>query len=632
MARLAVAGRALRLVCFVSLAAACNRPPDFPPSTARVISGAVSGAVVSGVTVSITGARAASVVTDPSGGYSFGGLGDGNYTVTPSLAGYVFSPAAIAVTVNDADVGGLNMVAQASTEPSHSISGAVSGAVSEGVSITLAGDNTASTTTNPSGGFVFTGLRNGSYTVSASLPGYSFTPPSTSVVLNGADVADVSFVAGASASPTYSISGTLSGVAFSAVPVNLTGASIAATSTLTDPSGHYTFGGLASGSYSVAPLPGTGYSFTPASRSVEVSGASVAGVDFVSAADSGDPCVFRPKVDYGAGSQPYHVIVGELDGDGRQDLAVANYGGSVSVLLGNGDGTFRSHVDYTVTSVTLSVAAGDFNQDGRADLVAVSSSASIVTVLLGNVNGTFPAQNSTYATAQYPFSVAAGDVTADGVLDLVVTYSQGVSVLRGNGDGTFQTHQDHLMNLSTRGVALGNFDGSSTLDAAVVSQWGDIVSVLLGNGDGTFHDATPRDYQTGSYPLLAAQGDFDADGRLDLATANGNANSATVLLGNGDGSFSATGSFTSGPNTGPFAVAVADVDGDGNADLVTANHGTNSVSVLQGGGDGTFRSPVLCDAGTSPYSVAIGDFNADGRPDLAVANNGSNTVSVLLHQ
>ena len=153
------------------------------------------------------------------------------------------------------------------------------------------------------------------------------------------------------------------------------------------------------------------------------------------------------------------------------------------------------------------------------------------------------------------------------------------------------------------------------------------MSVLLGNGDGTFRPQAR--FAAGSSPNSVAIGDVNGDGRPDLVTANNGSDDVSVLLGNGDGTFRPQARFAAGSS--PYSVAIGDVNGDGRPDLVTANNGSGDVSVLLGNGDGTFQPQARFAAGSGPSSVAIGDVNGDGRPDLVTANAGSDDVSVLLN-
>ena len=342
---------------------------------------------------------------------------------------------------------------------------------------------------------------------------------------------------------------------------------------------------------------------------------------------------FAPSVNYSTGLNPYSVAVGDFNGDGKADLAVTNYlTNNVSVLLGNGDGTFGTAVNYGAESNPQSVAVGDFDADGKADL-AVAQIFGGVSVRLGNGNGTFQAAVN-YDAGSGPSSLAVGDFNGDSKADLVVAnaFSNNVSVLLGNGDGTFQAAVNYNAGTGLFSVAVGDFNGDGIADLALANypgvnnQPGVSVSVLLGNGDGTFRTAV--DYNAGTFTEFVAVGDFNGDGKADLAVANALSDNVSVLLGNGDGTFQAAVNY--GVGSGPTSVAVGDFDGDGKADLAVANEMSNNLSVLFGNGDGTFQVAVNYSAGAFPLALAVGDFNGDGKADLAVANFSGNNVGVLL--
>jgi hypothetical protein len=340
---------------------------------------------------------------------------------------------------------------------------------------------------------------------------------------------------------------------------------------------------------------------------------------------------FANQVSYASGAA-YTVAVGDFNGDGIPDLAVANNNGSaspgsVSVLLGNGDGTFKAPVAYAAGSEAMSLAVGDLNGDGILDLVVVNHNSGTVSVFLGNGDGTFQSQ-VTYATGSGPMSAAVGDFNGDGIPDLAVTNMWGntVSVLLGNGDGTFRTQVAYATGIYPVSVAVGDFNGDGILDLAVTNSGSGTISVFLGNGDGSFQSQIT--YATGFGGESVAVGDFNGDGILDLAIANDNAGTISVLLGKGNGSFQSQVTYATGVT--PMSVAVGDFNGDGIPDLAISNESSSTVSILLGKGDGTFQSQVSYATGAYPYSVAVGDFNGDGIPDLAVANAGAGTVSALM--
>jgi hypothetical protein len=342
---------------------------------------------------------------------------------------------------------------------------------------------------------------------------------------------------------------------------------------------------------------------------------------------------FQSAANFSVGSQPNAVAVADVNGDGRADLVTANLGsGTVSVLLGNGNGTFQSAVNFAVGNFPSGVAVADVNGDGRADLVVANQNSNNVSVLLGNGNGTFQtAQN--FATGYAPVLVAVADVNGDGRPDLVVTNatSNTVSVLLGNGNGTFQSAVNFTVGSTPLAVAVADVNGDGRPDLVVANRGpfgtpGNTVSVLLGNGNGTFQSAV--NYTVGSFPDAVAVADVNGDGRPDLVVANELSSTVSVLLGNGNGTFQSAVNFAVGSD--PTSVAVADVNGDGHPDLVVANLGPNSVSVLLGNGNGTFKAAQNFATGSSPTAVAVADVNGDGLPDLVTANYDSNSVSVLL--
>jgi hypothetical protein len=278
----------------------------------------------------------------------------------------------------------------------------------------------------------------------------------------------------------------------------------------------------------------------------------------------------------------------------------------------------------------ISVVTADFNGDGIPDL-ALPNGPFGLTILLGNGDGTFTAAAS--PGTNYPqTSIAVGDFNGDGIPDLAYGTSTDDTpggVLLGNGDGTFRPGQRLQTGNNSDSAAVGDFNGDGNLDLAITSFCPFVpnsVYIFLGNGDGTFKlGATPV---TGTNPGSVAAGDFNGDGNVDLAVANNGDNSVTILLGNGDGTFTAAASPATG--SGPTSVAVGDFNGDGKLDLAVTNSGSNTVTILLGNGDGTFAVAASPATGINPTSVTVGNFNGDGIADLAVANNASNTVTILV--
>ena len=325
-------------------------------------------------------------------------------------------------------------------------------------------------------------------------------------------------------------------------------------------------------------------------------------------------------VNVAVGTSPWAITQGDFNGDGKTDLAVANYGSNtVSVLLGNGNGTFQSAVDYAVGTGPRGVVAGDFNNDGKMDLAAASQGSNTFSVLLGNGDGTFRAALN-YSTGQQPTSITTGDINGDGILDVVTanSYNGDLSVFFGKGDGTFVIPIQTTYANSANQVALSDFNGDGKADLF----YGPYGYVLLGNGDGTFQSLYYGG-QSGPFTLE----DLNGDGKIDYISQN--YSSVYVGLGNGDGTFVTFGGYSYG-NTSGNGVAVGDVNGDGKLDVLTANTSGSTISVLPGNGDGTLQAPQSYTVGSAPRGILVGDFNGDGRTDVAVVNSSSNAVSILL--
>ena len=358
---------------------------------------------------------------------------------------------------------------------------------------------------------------------------------------------------------------------------------------------------------------------------------------------------YQPAVVYdAAGYFTQSITAGDFNGDGKLDLALANQcsdigctNGSVTVLLGNGDGSFRGAVSYASGGDASFVTAGDLNGDGKLDLVVANYEIDNVGVLLGNGDGTFQSVSTYPSGGENASSVALADLNGDGRLDIAVTnYLSGtVAVLPGNGNGTFQS----AVSYSTGGalastVVVADFNHDNKPDLAVANVCDNIdtcssglVAILPGNGDGSFK--APLTFSSaGQNSYSLAVGDFNGDGRLDLAVSNESSSnnqdgSVSLFLGVGDGTF-LPGTVYDSEGFGSFFSAVGDFDGDGIADLVMSNDCTNeldctagSVIELMGKGDGAFHAPISYPAGgVSLNALAVGDFNADGKPDVVAAS------------
>jgi hypothetical protein len=347
------------------------------------------------------------------------------------------------------------------------------------------------------------------------------------------------------------------------------------------------------------------------------------------------------RMDYAVGLNPQGIAVGDLNSDGNLDLVTVN-SGSVLVLLGNADGTFQPAVNYTVPSNSFIVQLGDFNGDGKLDIFVASWSTPVpivsVSVLLGNGDGTFQAQRVTNVANSSCQCLAIGDFNGDSKLDVALPVSlpqlgeSALAVMLGNGDGTFQppvtANPGPFPTPNCFQAADFNNDGILDIVSGTEtnSSIGTPISVFLGKGDGTFQPPVNTTALLGPGGLAVA--DFTGDGKLDLAfsTPPNVGNSVLVLPGNGDGTFQQAIS-TAFPYEDSCCLYSADLNGDRKQDLVL---GGSPITVLLGNGDGTFQLPGLSAydlSGGGPLGAAFGDFNKDGKLDIATLSGSVASVA-----
>jgi streptogramin lyase len=354
------------------------------------------------------------------------------------------------------------------------------------------------------------------------------------------------------------------------------------------------------------------------------------------------------------GQVPNAVVTADLNGDGKLDLVTVNPGdGTLSVLLGKGDGTFFPPVPVYPPQpmIPWQVAVADLNGDGIPDLVVGYADSSVLTVLFGAGDGTFVNPLNIDGCPGCPGPVLPSLTTvadpSSGATDIVMTDfgATVVSVLAGNGDGTFQPPVLYPVGEGPSSVAA--FQWGAGLPALAVTNYGSgTLSVLLGNPDGTYQPAAS--YATPEpAPWSVAVADVNGDGIPDLLVVNAHPPNPCHLwtwLGQGNGTFqldTADPPATCPPPALPHPpvpilppepIVVGDFNHDGKVDVALPDYADNSVWVSLGNGKGGFASGLLYGAGAGPVAVAAADFNGDGLLDLAVANSQDNTVSILLNQ
>jgi hypothetical protein len=332
------------------------------------------------------------------------------------------------------------------------------------------------------------------------------------------------------------------------------------------------------------------------------------------------------------GGNPTGVAIADFNGDGILDMAISNdMSNTVAIYFGNGDGTFQTPTPsdiYAVAGNPYNILVGDVNNDGKLDLVTGNLSSQSISVLLGNGDGTFqPAMNTSTGVAAE--SITMADVNFDGNLDLVIPnyLHQEVAVLLGNGNGTFQQPVNYAVQGLPIDVKLGDFTGDGKLDIAAVNNYSNTVSILFGNGDGTFQNA--QNYPTGMDPNAIGVADINGDGFPDLVTTNGGS-TITVLLNAGNGTFLNTETYKSGlfPS---YVVGIADMGNTGKLDVIVPNFSCFMLDIYYGNGNGSLQKiPTFLPVAGQVDALGIADFNNDGRLDIVALDEFANTLSILI--
>ncbi len=288
---------------------------------------------------------------------------------------------------------------------------------------------------------------------------------------------------------------------------------------------------------------------------------------------------------------------------------------------------FYLFATYAVGKNPTSVTTADFDQDGLTDLITTNIGDSSLSVLFGNGDGTFK-EHIQIQVAKEPRALTLNDFNSDGVLDIAVACSGSdqIALFFGLANGTFGVGQRYSVHKTPVSIASGDLNGDQKPDL-VLALRNDKVKVLLGEGDGTFSDGPQYEY--GDTPTSLAVADLDRDGKLDLAVSNGGpmSSAVSIWLGNGDGTFRQPTDYRTGKR--PLVVSFADFNDDRMADLLVINGEMDTFTTFLGNGDGTFQKGIEAGADAGPVYGLARDFDGDRLTDVAIVNVQSNDLSIL---
>jgi FG-GAP-like repeat len=342
----------------------------------------------------------------------------------------------------------------------------------------------------------------------------------------------------------------------------------------------------------------------------------------------------QPAIPLSVGNSPQSVVAADVNNDGKVDLISANNDDStLTVLINDGTGNFEDTFDYDADTVNAVVAA-DVNGDGNVDLISAnaSSPSGTLTVYTNDGSGGFFVASSP-SVGRHPSSLVAADIYGNDKPALINAnaVNNTLTVLTNMGGGIFVSNTSYSVGSQPESVIAADVNNDGKLDLICADFSDNNLIVLTNNGSGGFVAATTN--SVGNHPNSVVAADVNGDGKVDLICANENSpGTLTVLTNAGGGIFvhAATLDASAGVGNNPFAVTAADVNGDGKVDLVCANNGDNTLTVLTNDGSGGFVLASVVGVGGNPQSVVAADIDGDGVLDLISANNGDSTLSVAL--
>jgi hypothetical protein len=325
------------------------------------------------------------------------------------------------------------------------------------------------------------------------------------------------------------------------------------------------------------------------------------------------------------------ICTGGFNGNVHMDLVtVGNLG--ITLWTNDGVGGFAVKTNWPALGAARVVVTGDLNNDGKLDLLTANLGGSL-SAFLGNGDGNFSRVDTSISVIQSRFGLAVGDFNGDGSLDAALA-DYGIKILLGNGDGTFAAFTNYFVGSTLSAAAVADFNGDQKLDLVTANYSSSSMSVYFGNGDGTFSAPTNYSGDFSEYHYAVAIGDFNNNGKPDLATVNFYNSSASVRLNNGNGTFGSETRYQG--ILGAHSITTGDFNCDGNLDLVAGQaSSSHALAILPGNGNGTFGRALTNFtgiSGTDYQSLAVADFDGDGLVDLATTSGSINAISVRLNQ
>lgn len=335
------------------------------------------------------------------------------------------------------------------------------------------------------------------------------------------------------------------------------------------------------------------------------------------------------------------MVVADFNSDGKLDITVAR-GDGLNLILGTGSGAMVSYINSPLlTFNSTAIAIGDFNNDGKLDIVEADNYST--RILLGEGTGNLFLITNRNDYSVYPAAVAVGDFNGDGKTDLAIANignpsGRGVAIGFGRNDGTFGPSTNYTLPNEPRDIRVGDIDGDGKPDLVISLQSyysanSNSVCILPNKGDGTFGTPQYHAWSAKDAHTSLELGDFNGDGKLDIAVLNYNSRSVTIRLNTGSGILGAPNDYYMGFSFPPTSIASSDFNRDGIIDLIV--RGGALARILLGNGDGSFtigsQMSAPSDSG-SHGAVGVGDFNGDGLPDIALVNYSGNSIAIMLNQ